>query len=82
MKSPPVVFSISWNACINCGVCVAICPQEAGFISDFDTIAVQTPCDIACMICEQICPVDAITHVKTFATPGLNQITKANETLS
>ena len=69
MKSLPVVFSISWNACINCGVCVAICPQEAGFTSDFDTIAVQTPCDIACMICQEICPVAAITHEKVVSLP-------------
>ena len=61
-KNEAVVFTISWNACINCGVCVAICPQEVSFISDFDTIAVNTPCDIACMICEAICPVSAITH--------------------
>jgi ferredoxin len=61
-KGEAVVFSISWNACIKCGVCIAICPQEKSFISAFDTIAVQTPCDIACMICEAICPVAAITH--------------------
>jgi len=60
----PVLFSIGWNACINCGACVAICPQEAGFISAFDTIAVDRPCDIACMLCEDICPVTTITHVK------------------
>ena len=61
-KSPPVVFHIGWNACIHCGACVAVCPQEAGFVSPFDTIAVDTPCDIACMVCEDICPVNTITH--------------------
>ena len=60
----PVVFQIGWNACINCGACVAVCPKEAGFISDFDTIAVQRPCDIACMVCEDICPVSTISHVQ------------------
>ncbi|MEO6037926.1 MAG: 4Fe-4S binding protein [Saprospiraceae bacterium] len=60
----PVIFQIGWNACINCGACVAVCPQEAGFISDFDTIAVNRPCDIACMVCEDICPVSTITHIK------------------
>ena len=59
----PVLFQIGWNACINCGACVAICPQEAGFISPFDTIAVDRPCDIACLLCEKICPVDTITHI-------------------
>ncbi|MEM6724447.1 MAG: 4Fe-4S binding protein [Bacteroidota bacterium] len=63
-KKTPVLFSIGWNACINCGACVAICPQEAGFISAFDTIAVDRPCAIACMLCEDICPVTTITHVK------------------
>lgn len=58
----PVIFHIGWNACIKCGACVAVCPQEAGFISDFDTIAVGKPCDIACMVCEDICPVTTITH--------------------
>lgn len=57
-----VVFEIGWNACIRCGACVAVCPQEAGFISAFDTIAVNTPCDIACMKCEDICPVSTISH--------------------
>jgi formate hydrogenlyase subunit 6/NADH:ubiquinone oxidoreductase subunit I len=62
-KNKPVIFSISWNACIKCGVCVAVCPQDILFTSDFDTIAVNTPCNIACMVCEVICPVEAITHV-------------------
>lgn len=58
----PVVFSIGWNACIKCGACVAVCPHPAGFITAFDTIAVNEPCDIACMHCEAICPVSTITH--------------------
>ncbi|MFZ4477162.1 MAG: 4Fe-4S binding protein [Saprospiraceae bacterium] len=62
-RKEPVVFQIGWNACINCGACVAVCPHDAGFISPFDTIAVQKPCDIACMVCEDICPVSTITHV-------------------
>ncbi|MGC4103945.1 4Fe-4S binding protein [Ferruginibacter sp.] len=57
-----VVFDIAWNACIKCGACVAVCPQEAGFTSSFDTIAVNTPCSIACMFCQTVCPVNAITH--------------------
>ncbi len=63
MKHPPVVFSIGWNACINCGACVAVCPQPAGFVSEFDTIAVGEVCDIACMACEDICPVFTIAHI-------------------
>ncbi len=61
-KHPPVTFQIGWNACINCGACVAVCPQPAGFISEFDTIAVDEVCDIACMACEEICPVFTIAH--------------------
>lgn len=57
-----VIFDIGWNACINCGACIAVCPQPAGFVSDFDTIAVQTPCEISCMKCEDICPVSTISH--------------------
>lgn len=58
----PVHFKIDWNACIKCGACVAVCPHEEVFISPFDTIAVDRPCTVACMVCERICPVTAITH--------------------
>ena len=63
MAAPtPVLFSVDWNACIRCGACVAVCPQEAGFVSPFDTIAEAVPCAIACMLCEDLCPVTAIAH--------------------
>ncbi|MCK6620906.1 MAG: 4Fe-4S binding protein [Calditrichaceae bacterium] len=61
-KRTPVVFDIDWNACIKCAACIAVCPQDAGFVSAFDTIAVDEPCNIACMACEEICPVTAISH--------------------
>ena len=61
MANQPVIFDIGWNACIHCGACVAVCPLE-GFISPFDTIAVNTECPVACMACEKICPVETITH--------------------
>lgn len=61
-KRKPLVFIVDWNACIKCGACVAVCPQRAGFISPFDTIAVDRPCGIVCMDCEKICPVTAISH--------------------
>ncbi len=60
-KPTPVLFDVNWNACIRCGACVAVCPHPPGFVSPFDTIAVHTPCTIACMVCERICPVTAIT---------------------
>jgi formate hydrogenlyase subunit 6/NADH:ubiquinone oxidoreductase subunit I len=63
-KKQAVLFSIGWNACINCGACVAICPQPKPFISSFDTISVTEPCDIACMLCEDICPVTTIEHTE------------------
>ncbi len=61
--SKAVLFNIGWNACINCGACVAVCPQpdEAKFISPFDTIAVDKICNIACMACEKICPVSTVS---------------------
>jgi len=61
-KWSPLIFYVDWNACIRCGACVAVCPQEAGFTTPFDTIAVDIPCDIACMACEKVCPVSAITY--------------------
>ena len=69
---PPVVFDIGWNACIECGACVAVCPQPAGFISAHDTIAVGEVCEIACMACEEICPVFTITHALAAPTPRTN----------
>lgn len=71
MNTPktPVLFHIGWTACIQCGACVAICPQEAGFTSPFDTIAVDRPCDIACLLCEKICPVETIGHEEVAAAP-------------
>ncbi|MEM9921184.1 MAG: 4Fe-4S binding protein [Bacteroidota bacterium] len=66
-RKEPVIFKIGWNACINCGACVAVCPQPEPFISPFDTIAVDTPCDIACMKCEDICPVGTISSEKVNA---------------
>lgn len=74
----PVLFDINWNACINCGACVAVCPQEKPFISPFDTIAVDRPCDIACMVCEMICPVTTITHRPAVAADYPNgEVTEA-----
>lgn len=61
-KWSPLIFYVDWNACIRCGACVAVCSQEAGFTTPFDTIAVDIPCDIACMACEKVCPVSAITY--------------------
>jgi len=62
MANPIVSFQIGWNACIQCSACIAVCPQGPAFVSPFNTIAVDTPCDIACMNCEDICPVSTITH--------------------
>jgi formate hydrogenlyase subunit 6/NADH:ubiquinone oxidoreductase subunit I len=59
-----VRFSINWGACIRCGACVAVCPHPQTFTSAFDTIAVDTPCTVACMRCEPVCPVTAISSAK------------------
>ncbi len=61
-KPLPVIFDVNWPACIQCGACVAVCLQRAPFVSPFDTIAVETPCHIACMRCVEVCPTSAINH--------------------
>ena len=61
-KRPAIIFSVVWPACIQCGACVAVCLQREPFISPFDTIALDTPCAIACMRCVDVCPTTAITH--------------------
>lgn len=62
MARMPVLFDIDWSGCIRCGACVAVCPHPENFVTDFDTIAVNTPCTVACMLCERICPLTVITH--------------------
>ena len=57
-----VTFSITWNGCIQCGACVAVCLQPLPFISPFDTVAVETPCRIACMRCVEVCPTSVVTY--------------------
>jgi len=66
----PVTFSVVWPACIQCGACVAVCLQRETFISPFDTIAVDTPCRIACMYCADVCPTSAITHQVMAGAPA------------
>ena len=61
-RVPAVSFTVHWPACIQCGACVAVCLQREPFISPFDTIAVETPCHIACMRCVLVCPTSAITY--------------------
>ena len=60
-RKEAVEFHVDWQACIKCGACVSVCPHEPGFVTPFDTIAVDEPCEIACMFCEEVCPVTAIT---------------------
>ena len=69
-KHPPVSFNVIWPACIHCGACVAVCLQPEPFVSPFDTIAVETPCDIACMRCVAVCPTSVITYRTLSLTPG------------
>ncbi|RME46172.1 MAG: hypothetical protein D6796_09365 [Caldilineae bacterium] len=62
MPPSPIVLRVHWPACLHCGACVAVCPQPAGFTSPFETIAVNTACELACLLCEKACPVSAISH--------------------
>jgi ferredoxin len=61
-KHSSVTFNIIWPACIHCGACVAVCLQRKPFISPFDTIALETPCEIACMRCVDVCPTSAVLY--------------------
>ena len=70
-KPQPVAFNIIWPACIQCGACVAVCLQREPFISPFDTIAIETPCRIACMRCVEVCPTTAITYRTLDSSPDL-----------
>ncbi len=60
-KRFPVTFDVIWPACIQCGACVAVCLQREPFVSPFDTIAIDTPCEIACLRCVEVCPTSAVT---------------------
>ncbi|HBY97596.1 MAG: 4Fe-4S binding protein [Ardenticatenaceae bacterium] len=61
MARTGVIFNIDWNGCIRCGACVAVCPHPEPFTTPFDTIAVNRACVVACMLCERVCPLTAIT---------------------
>jgi ferredoxin len=68
-KHSSVTFNIIWPACIHCGACVAVCLQRKPFISPFETIALETPCEIACMRCVDVCPTSAVTYHELHLTP-------------
>ncbi len=72
-----VSFKVIWQACIGCSACVAVCPQPEPFISPQDTIALDTPCHIACMRCVEVCPTSAITFERLLAdapTPPVSSV--------
>ena len=60
-RNRSVSFNVIWQACIGCSAWVAVCPQPEPFVSAHDTIALNTPCHIACMRCVEVCPTSAIT---------------------
>lgn len=61
MAKIPVIFDIDWSGCIRCGACVAVCLHPETFMTPFDTIAVNVPCVVACMLCQHVCPLSVIT---------------------
>jgi len=73
----PVVFDVNWPACIQCGACVAVCVQREPFTSPFDTIAIDTPCQIACMYCAAVCPTSAIASRPPGATVQSGGVSEA-----
>lgn len=55
-------IKVNWDECVQCGVCVAICPTGALFIKDKKTMEVAFEPDkcIACELCIRPCPPRAI----------------------
>lgn len=53
---------VNWDKCVQCGACVAICPTEALYIKDRNTmeVAFEPEKCIACELCIRPCPPRAI----------------------
>ncbi len=47
------------NVCLHCGACVGICPPNALFLHETQTIEFLDNCT-ACGLCVWVCPVGAI----------------------
>ena len=57
---------IDYHKCITCGKCVDFCRVGAYKFEEKDgkkrTVVYPNTCIVLCRGCEDICPVDAITH--------------------
>lgn len=55
-------ITVNWEKCTQCGACVAMCPTDALYIKDRQTMEVAFDSDkcIACELCIRPCPPRAI----------------------
>ncbi len=57
---------IDYNKCITCGKCVDFCHMHAFKLEEKNgekrTVVNPNTCVVFCRGCEDVCPVDAITH--------------------
>lgn len=68
---PRLYATIDGDECINCGLCVAICPEGA-ITSDEETIIDRQKC-LACGLCVDECPNGAIHMVTEDRSESKNQ---------
>lgn len=67
---------LSKDRCINCNLCVSVCPTnvfEKTELGDVPVIARQSDCQ-SCFMCELYCPVDAL-----YVAPFAEQTTEVDE---
>ncbi|UCD18532.1 MAG: 4Fe-4S binding protein [Candidatus Zixiibacteriota bacterium] len=53
------MLEIDQDACLDCGGCVPLCPEEALFLS-FNRLECDHNACTMCLICIQFCPVGAL----------------------
>lgn len=60
-KSHAMIEVVLADACISCGKCALVCPNDVfdGESGDIPVIARQDDC-VTCYLCEAYCPVDAL----------------------
>lgn len=56
------MFSIDKNLCIDCGMCVKVCPMGVFYRKKDGALAIGPTRCLSCFHCTAICPTGAITH--------------------
>lgn len=62
----PKVVNVIKDKCVNCHVCISVCPVKYCFISDDKTVSINDDLCIGCGRCYEACPHDAIEIVDDF----------------